>query len=594
MANELNYISQINAGGTVYDIATNHSITFKTGANDTSGGTIWNGLTDLTVVIPTVADIVQSPVVFAGTVDENGEIKWTDTYSHVTNPQAGYLLFIINDCTFEGNACEAGDMAIYDGSEWKVVTGENQVSIVGNNGDEKTTIAIGEAKDVLTVEGKTLALSLNYKELNDNHLVKTPGIVTEIDFDTMTVGSIDIKLNKGADVATTIGEEKTITYGTELANGTVNLTNATGLVKNITWGTFNAGTETTSEKNSAQDLTVSGGDLNLTSKQESGAFVDSVRLSDVVKFEVANTDEAGSIKMISTLTSASGAQFFNGIKVTGKDETADFTIAAHLTPTDGENAKYVKGLKDSKRPIVGVQTAGSFSIEGGIKDIVTGWSNESSTGEVVSSVTVSAKNDTSVLKTAKVENHVLSFDPVNVASDVTTTCSYRSLSKAAYTYTPTTLQEGEFETAGFTKVDEVKYTFGRGNETIYTPETKNWKLSTPGLNVTYGTYTFDDDGMKAAVPAQTFVTSVTAGTLPSWTGYDFDTTDVTGTVNTTLTTATLEFNALKSNSINMPGAYSLETVDEGGDITVGKHGDLAANTATVDLTGYIKDVSITE
>jgi hypothetical protein len=49
-----NWISQINAGGTVYDIATHHSITFKDG----NGGaeTVWNGLTDLEVVIPSIAD----------------------------------------------------------------------------------------------------------------------------------------------------------------------------------------------------------------------------------------------------------------------------------------------------------------------------------------------------------------------------------------------------------------------------------------------------------------------------------------------------------------------------------------------------------
>lgn len=591
-----NWISQINAGGTVYDIATHHGITFKDGSTDNTG-VMWNGLTDIEIVIPSITDIVQTPIEFVGTVNAEGKVM--DGTNEVVSFEKGNLVFITANCTFNDKVCEPGDMAIYDGSEWKIVTGENQVEIVGNKGEEKTTFAIGEAKEVLTVEGKTLELSLDYKYINDNHLSKKNGAVTDIAFDTMTVGSVGVKLNKGTDVATTIGEEKTITYGTALANGTVNLQNATGLINSITWGTFNAGTQTTSEKNSAQDLTVSGGDLDLTSKQSSGDFVDSVKLADVVKFVDANTDEAGSIKMISTLTSAAGAQFFNGIHVTakdaeGKDESVDFTIAGCIAPTEGENAKYVKGLKDSKKPIVGVQTPGSFSIAGGITDIVTGWDKESTTGDVVSSVTVSAVKNASVLKTAKVENHVLSFDEENVASDVTTTCSYKSLSKAAYTYTPTTLLEGEFDMAGFTKASDVKYTFDRGNETIYTPETKNWKLSTPELTVTYGAYSFDDSGMKAAVPAQTFVTSVTAGQLPSLTDSKFTTADITGTVDTALTTDTLDFNALKSNSINMPGAYSLSIVDTDADITVGKHGALAANTATVDLTGYIKDVNITE
>lgn len=587
-----NWISQINAGGTVYDIATHHGITFKDGSTDTTG-VIWNGLTDIEIVIPSITDIVQTPIEFVGTVNSDGKVM--DGTKEIVTFEKGNLVFIAADCTFNGKVCEAGDMAIYDGSEWKVVTGENQVSIVGNNGESKTTIALGEAKDVLTIEGKTLALSLDYKDLNDNHLSIERGKSTDITFDTMTVGSVGIKLNKDADVPTTIGEEKTITYGTELANGTVNFTGATGLINGITWGEFSQGTKTGFEKNSAQDLTVSGGDLKLTSAQASGDFIDSVKLKDAVKFVDANTDEAGSIKMITTLTSSAGAQFLNDIHVTRNNESADFTITGYITPEEGVNAKYVKGLKNSAKPIIGVKTAGSFSIAGGVKDIVTGWGTESSTsGDVVSSVSVSAKNDTSVLKTAKVVNHVLSFDPVNVASDVTTTCTYKSLSKAAYTYTPTVLQEGEFETSGFTQGDNVDYTFGRGNETVYTHETKNWKLSTPGLDVTYGSYTFNDDGMKAAVPAQTFITSVTPGELPTLGVSTISTTTITGTVGTALTTATLEFNALKENSINMPGAYHLSTVDTDGDITVGKHGALAANKATVDLSSYLIGVEVVE
>jgi hypothetical protein len=100
--------------------------------------------------------------------------------------------------------------------------------------------------------------------------------------------------------------------------------------------------------------------------------------------------------------------------------------------------------------------------------------------------------------------------------------------------------------------------------------------------------------MKAAVPAQTFVTSVSAGELPSLSESTFTTTDVTGTVGTELITEKFEFNALKANSINMPGAYSLETVETGGQITVGKNGALAANTATVDLSTYLTGVAIVE
>lgn len=583
-----NWISQINAGGTVYDIATHHGITFKDGSTDTTG-VMWNGLTDIEIVIPSITDIVQTPIEFVGTVNADGKVM--DGTKEIVTFEKGNLVFIAANCTFDGKVCEAGDMAIYDGSEWKVVTGENQVSIVGNNGEAETTIAIGPAKQVLTVEGKTLTLSLDYADLN-KHIGKTRGVVTDITFDTMTVGSVDIKLNKAADVATTIGVEKTITYGTELANGTVNLTNAEGLVKDITWGTFSQGTKTDFEKNSAQDLVVSGGDLKLTPAQASGAFIDSVKLKDVVKFVDANTDEAGSIKMLTTLTSSAGAQFFNGIHVTLEKENADFTTAGYIAPADGVTAKYVKGLEGNLTPVTSI-TDGNFELIDG-SELATGFGTESNTGEVVSSVSVSAKNDTSVLKTAKVENHVLSFDPVNVASDVTTTCSYKSLTKKGFKYTAPKATNTAFTTGGFEEVAGVSYTFGRGNETVYSADTKNWKLSTPGLDVTYGSYSFEDEGMKAAVPAQTFVTSITPGELPTLGNSTLQKTTVTGTVGTTLTTATLNFNALESNSINMPGVYSLETVDKDGDVTVGKHGALAANKATVDLTEYLKEVTIAE
>lgn len=57
-ANSEYWISQIKSGDKVYDIATHHNITFKDGNNGSS--TVWNGLTDIEVVIPTIQDIVRS------------------------------------------------------------------------------------------------------------------------------------------------------------------------------------------------------------------------------------------------------------------------------------------------------------------------------------------------------------------------------------------------------------------------------------------------------------------------------------------------------------------------------------------------------
>ena len=585
-----NYISQINAGGTTYDIATHHSIKFVEGGEETT----WNGLTDLTVVIPTIQDIVQSPIEFAGTV-AGGKVEWNAT--HTDGPKTGYLVFVTENCEFEGYVCEAGDMAIYDGAKWNIVSGENQVKIVGATDStiadgNRTVVKVGAAKDVLVVEGKALSLTLDYADLNDNHLATSKGEVTDVVFGTMTVGSVGVKLNKADDVEKTIGEEKSFAKATALKDGKVNFTGATGLVNKIEWGTFDAGTETKAQGNSEQNLVVSGGDLDLTSKQSTGDFVDSVKIN-AIEFADATLGEAGSIHMVTDIVAGKGQSFVNGIHVTGADETADLTIKGYMT-TEKAGAKFVEGLEGGLTPVTSI-TEGGIALADGT-DFVTGFGAEStSAGDVVSSVTVTANNNTSVLNSASVENHVLSFGSTKVASDVTTTCGYKSLTKGKYAYTAPVATNTSFVTSGFTNVEDVKYTFGKAQETTYTTTTDDWKLKTPELTVTYGGYDFNYDGMKANVPANTFIASVTAGNLPSWTGYDFSTTDVTGTVSTVLATEEFKFNALTSNTLNTPGAYTLSTVAAGeGDIVVGKDGDLAANTATVDLSTYLTGVAIVE
>ena len=590
-----NWISQINAGNVTYDIATHHSITFKDGKGDTTG-IEWNGLSDLEIVIPSITDIVQSPIEFAGTV-AGGKVEWNA--AHQDGPKTGYLVFVTENCEFEGHACEAGDMAIYDGSKWNIVSGENQVKIVGATDStiadgNRTVVKVGAAKDVLVVEGKALALTLDYGDLNTNHLSVTTGLLDEVVlFDTMTVGSVDIKLNKADDVVTPIGDVKSFDKATALKDGKVTLENATGLVKGITWGKFDAGTQTTSEKNSTQELTVSGGKLNKTITGASeGAFVDSVSLSGVVEFEDANTDEAGSIKMLTTLTSAAGEQqFFNGIHRTKSDETADLTIEGYVAPTKTD-VKFVEGLEGNLTPVTSI-TDGDFKLIAG-SDLVTGL--EGGVTGVVTAVSATVNNDTDVVSSASVTDHVLTFGTTKVASGVTVTPTITNFTKTGFQYTAPVATNTSFVTSGFAKVDNVDYTFGKGNETVYSAETKNWKLSTPELNVTYGSYGFSADGMKATVPAQTFVTRVIPGELPTLGESTLQTVDVSGTVGTELTTEKYEFNALKSNSINMPGEYKLSIVDAGTKdaITVGKAGALAASDAHIDLSKYLTGVSIVE
>ena len=584
-----NWISQINAGGIVYDIATHHGITFREG----SGGatTTWNGLSDIEVVIPSITDIVQTPIEFVGVVGANGEIDWKN--GHSAPAKAGNLVFIASDCTFNSIACEAGDMAIYDGEKWNVVTGENQVNIVAGTSNvtenNRTTIAVGSVKDVLTVEGKALALTLDYADLDKHVSVsETGGSAVSVEFGDITVDAVNLKLEKADDVPTSIGKDTIIKNATALKDGTVTLVGADSLVKSVNFGTFTQGTLPTFTPNSEKKLTIAGGTLNVI---EGSDFVKSVSLADVT-FVDADASDANKITMLTGINSGAGASFLNEVHLTGEKETADITIAGSYAPESGASTKFVEGLIEGSEVLTGY-TAGTFKLTTG-NDLVTGFAEGSD--EVIGSVTATVNNDTEVLASASVTNHVLSFTPTNVASsvNVTTTPKKLELTKTSFTYTPTSFTKSGFTTSGFTKSDDVKYTFGKGNETVYTPDTKMWKLNTPELEVKTGAYQINHTNMKATIDAGSFVASATEGSLPTWSGYDAPTVTVTGTVGTALTTKDVTVKELTTDSITIPGAYSLKSVTTGGDVTVGAAGaSVTINESTVNLAGYLTDVDVT-
>ena len=585
-----NWISQINAGGTTYDIATHHSIKFVEGGEETT----WNGLTDLTVVIPTIQDIVQTPIEFAGTVGADGDVEWNAT--HTDGPKTGYLVFVTADCTFGDLACEAGDMAIYDGAKWNIVSGENQVKIVAGTAEgvtenNRTTIAVGAAKDVLVVEGKALALTLDYADINA-HL--TPGDVEDVKFAKATVGDAYVKLTYEGDQAPmTIGTDINLDKASALKDGTVDLKNAKGLVNSVTFGEFNAGKLPVYNPNSEGKFTVNGGDLSLTSGLATGGhFIDSVSM-DAVTFETAVDGDANKIKMVTGIVAGDGKEFLKGIHITGEDETADFTIAGFVKPTK-DNVQFVEGLEGGLTPVTSI-TDGNFELVSG-SDLATGFGDAATGkgGEVLSNVTVTPVKNANVLSTATVTDHVLSFGNVDVMSDVTVAYESRSLNKTGFKYTAPQATKTAFVTSGFTKVADVDYTFGRDKETTYTTTEAMWKLNTPSLKVTQGMYSFNDSGMVATIPSSTFIASVTPGELPSLTDGKVGTTDVTGTVGTELSYETVTVHTLKGeiNTITLPGAYTLGSADAAGDNTVlvGKAGELASIVATVDLEKYVVGV----
>ena len=594
-----NWISQINAGGTVYDIATHHGITFREG----SGGatTTWNGLSDIEVVIPSITDIVQTPIEFVGVVGANGEIDWQN--GHSAPAKAGNLVFIASDCTFNSIACEAGDMAIYDGTKWNIVSGENQVKITGTtNGDIKdgnrTVVAVGSVKDVLEVEGKALALTLDYVDLNTNHLTVTKDLgdaYIAVDFGDMTVDSTYIKLTYAGDKdAMDISKDVDLDIPTQLTDGTVTLTNADSLIKDVNFGTFNAGTLPSFSKNESTTWSVSGGTL---SKIDAGDdFVSSVSIDDITFVDGADGD-GKSIKMLTDLVAGNnGGTFFTDIHSTSEDETANLTIEGYITPEGGVNTKYVTGLKEGS-PLKGI-TGGGITLDNTGSDFATGFGAAvpGDGGEVLSKVTLAANNETSVLNAASVTDHVLSFGSTKVTSDAKLSYESKSLTKGKYKYTAPTGVAGEFTTGGFEKVANKDYTFGTAMETTYSSTPVFKKLNTPALTVETASYQINDDNMKTTVPANAFVSTASTGTLPSLTGQKATPVKVTGTVNTALTTETKSLNVLADGltSITLPGAYRLESGAKGDGVSleVGKAGELADFNASVNLKGYVTDVKI--
>lgn len=593
-----NWISQINAGGTVYDIATHHGITFREG----SGGatTTWNGLSDIEVVIPSITDIVQTPIEFVGVVGANGEIDWKN--GHSAPAKAGNLVFIASDCTFNSIACEAGDMAIYDGTKWNIVSGENQVKITGTtNGDIKdgnrTVVAVGSVKDVLEVEGKALALTLDYADLNTNHLTVTKDagdVAIGVDFGDMTVDSTYIKLTYAGDKnVMNISKDVNLDIPTQLTDGTVTLTNADNLIKDVEFGTFDAGTLPSFSKNESTTWTVSGGALNKIDGGED--FVSSVSINEITFVDGADGD-GKSIKMLTDLVAGNnGGTFVTGIHSTLEGETANLTIEGYIAPEGGVGVKYVTGLKEGS-PLKGI-TAGGITLATGT-DFATGFGAAvtGDGGEVLSKVTLAANNETSVLNTASVTDHVLSFGSTKVTSGASLSYESKSLTKGKYDYTAPTGVAGEFTTGGFTQVANKDYTFGIAKETTYSSTPVFKKLNTPALSVETASYQINHTNMKTTVPAGAFVSTASAGTLPSLTGQKATPVKVTGIVNTALTTVPTSLHVLADDvtSITLPGTYTLESGAKGDGVSleVGKAGELADVNASVNLIGYVTDVKI--
>lgn len=576
-----NYITQVKIGTTVYDIATHHGIKFRDGNNDTNGVT-WNGLSDLEIVIPNVADIVQTPVEFIGTVETNETVKSGDTV--ISTFEKGNLVFITRNCTFGGETCEAGDMAIYDGSNWKVISGENQVNITGKNNaqinaDDRTVVTIkGDSTDVLEVEGKALSLNLDYSDIVSHVNVGTTGGTTEtVKNGKVTVSPVDLKLK--STTSTGVVTSKSIKTASALKSGAVKFTTATDstFVTGVTGGTLSGGKmPELLTNNDAKNLAL-GGSFTVSSSLTD--FVTSVGIS-----EKLDKEEVGAFKLHDTLTPTTGTQF-----VTGINNGDSFTVS-YIKPEGGLDAKFIKYVSGSYVTSVneGAFKLGTEDANG--KNVVVGLGTTTSTesGDVVANVEINDSDTTDVFNGASVnENHILEFSTTPVVKSVGSTITYKNLSTQTVAYTPTTVSTASFTEGKFETDSTNTFTLNKSAETTYTLDSNWYKF-----NLGKGGYGVS--GVHAIVPKETFGVSLSESSFPTISTIEVERKgSLAATVGTELDYNDAEtLYTLTSNDVIKTYTLGYAAEGETGDVSVGAADTYNVNGANVNLEGYIKGVTL--
>lgn len=610
MATSENWIKQIAAGGQTYDIAVARGLTFTTGGSTQS----WDGTSAVEVKIPTLSDLVANPVVFAGTVGDNGVITWADGYSG--DPKKGYLVYIQKNCTFGGQTCEPGDMAVWDGSNWQVISGENQVSIKAGTDPASGATAVElsvTAKSVLYVEGKELALKLPAELLKGVNVTKNVDKV--ISFNESAIADVDGKwitlTHTPAAEATAIGSNKTIALPSALANGKVNFTGDTKLVKPSDIAAAWTAGKDGKHQSAAVSVTVSG-DVKLT-KGEGADFVTgwthttdsfvktavkSATLSVVTSKDDSETIAVNPFVASNPTFSNDTTEFITGVTTTTSlANGADIIVLGSAMVESEINKPLSDGVvTDVTLPKLG--DAASFTD-------VNYVAADAATGVIASianpTVTV---NNGDVVASATVSDHVLSFTTATVTA--TATQGAATYKKAQYKKTVVS-KDGNISYGRVRNADGQGYNFSKqAVSATFTPGAINYMgvqtsdvtaadkaTAYTGLTATKGAYTA---ALAAAgtIDAGKVITSVTDATVPVL-GTVSATGSISGSVATTLSTSDVKVGvfANDSASINI-GTWALgeSNTEVSGGIAVGKAGSAKVTGDITIVSGtYVTDVT---
>lgn len=643
-----NYIQQINDGTTTHDIAVKSGITFFNGSSDESAGLTWDGTQPLEVVIPTLADIVSNPVVFAGTVGSNGTISWADGKG--PDAQTGYLVYIAADCTFGGQACEAGDMAVCTGvtnnePTWVVIQGENQVSLAGTvdaSGNHGVVLSETAAK-VLEVEGKDLNLSVNYSDI----LSKISAFGNAATSIALSNGQTVIS-GKYLTLASTAGTDTDITTAvsidlpTALASGDVTIADKVLVSGDFT---FTSGSFPTISKNAAA-ITVNASHNMTIAASGTGDFVTGVtaiKAATLVDGDATTND----IAYVAGLSAVSGKSFISGIhahtEADGQTDP-DFTVPGVVTADASANTfatgwsaeaasgevvssiavgavtgDFVTGLTGNGTSVLTSVTFGDTEQDSTRSWFVTGLADDAAAVTAVSFGTVEVTPQTSAaVVSASVSNHVLSFTTGNFMTSATAALSGTGVTTKAFTkggvkltgfssasdtlatgsvsQATTTISYKSLTTGAVTlSQDTTGFHFDKAEGAAYSAVMGYKKVTVTTADVVKAGAVLDNTAITANIPADSVAVGLNAGTLPSLT-IAAPTRTISGTVGTALTTESKSWLAVDPAKKSIAGAATwslVETSVAAEGVEVAKAGTYdVSGTTEIEANSYINNVKV--
>ena len=581
-----NYIKQINAGDATYDIAVKSGITFYNGSSEI----VWDGKQPVEVVIPTLADIVASPVVLKGIINSSSDVPTNDKASN------GDLYYIGTTGSYftPAVACEAGDMAIFYNGKWNVIQGENQVSL------EASALSLGKtAQSAITVEGQTLTLAVDYNDVRENTKVrKNASTIIDVSGAGVSVAAMNIALTQAKGSTDDISTAVSIDLPTKLANGAVTIDS----VLQAADFTFTSGSFPTISKNGAVVSASVSHKMSIgKANAEDGVNGDyltsvvAIKGVSVVDAAVGDSGDVVSSITVGAVTIAAGEGILTGVSTTGSDFVSSVTFGTAIS--DNNNQWFYNGLGE----------------EGVSGDVVT--SVAFGTTKLVSDSTYAA----SAMVSATVSDHVLSFSTGSFMTPVNISVSGQEVKKKSFTKSGVSLSGFSYASKGFTTGSlsqaatsvsfknvltgavtltqgvDTKYYFDKEESNAYTPLMSYKKLTTTDATFTKNSPALQNTTITATIPSNTFAVSLEGGSLPTF-AVGAPTGKITGTVGTELTTEHKEWLGIDSSKKDIPvaGAYTLTSDSSVAGIAVAAAGeyDVKAGTVTIAADSFVTDVLV--